>query len=108
VVYAASDYAPTEESMQTELAAVAAVVVALCNGDYPIAPADVWAALTGHAPAFTTTVVVEWRLPRAVSAVVFGAALAVAGALVQSLTRNPLGSPDSDASPPLIDCVRPD
>lgn len=75
-------------------ACVASVVVALCSGDYPLSPADVWAALTGHAPAFTTTVVVEWRLPRAVSAVVFGAALAVAGALVQSLTRNPLGSPD--------------
>jgi iron complex transport system permease protein len=34
------------------------------------------------------------RLPRAVLAVVVGAALAVAGAITQGLTRNPLASPD--------------
>ncbi|MGW1145525.1 FecCD family ABC transporter permease [Streptomyces sp. NPDC002454] len=39
-------------------------------------------------------VVVTWRLPRLLFAVVCGAALAVSGALFQSLTRNPLGSPD--------------
>lgn len=39
-------------------------------------------------------VVVEWRLPRVLFAVLCGAALAVAGGIFQSLTRNPLGSPD--------------
>ncbi|WP_430784248.1 FecCD family ABC transporter permease [Actinoplanes sp. G11-F43] len=42
-------------------------------------------------PAF---VVLEWRLPRVVAALAFGAALGVAGALFQNLTRNSLGSPD--------------
>ncbi|NEE07276.1 iron chelate uptake ABC transporter family permease subunit, partial [Streptomyces sp. SID7499] len=37
---------------------------------------------------------VEWRLPRALLAVLLGAALAVSGAIFQSVTRNPLGSPD--------------
>ncbi|WP_159573745.1 iron chelate uptake ABC transporter family permease subunit [Curtobacterium sp. 18060] len=71
-----------------------ALVVALCSGALPLAPTEVWSALLGHATPFTTKVVVEWRLPRAVAAIVFGAAAALTGALVQSLTRNPLGSPD--------------
>ena len=37
-----------------------------------------------------------WRAPRAVAALVFGAALGVAGAVFQSFTRNPLGSPGCD------------
>lgn len=39
-------------------------------------------------------VVVDWRLPRALAAVVFGAALALSGSIFQTITRNPLGSPD--------------
>ena len=39
-------------------------------------------------------VVFEWRLPRVLFAVLCGAALALAGGIFQSLTRNPLGSPD--------------
>ncbi|MTD17279.1 iron chelate uptake ABC transporter family permease subunit [Nakamurella sp. YIM 132087] len=36
----------------------------------------------------------NWRLPRVVIAIVGGASLGIAGAIFQSLTRNPLGSPD--------------
>lgn len=39
-------------------------------------------------------VVFEWRLPRVLFAILCGAALALAGGIFQSLTRNPLGSPD--------------
>ena len=39
-------------------------------------------------------VVTEWRLPRVLMALLIGAALGVSGAIFQSLTRNPLGSPD--------------
>ena len=39
-------------------------------------------------------VVVDWRLPRALLAALFGAALGLSGAIFQSLTRNALGSPD--------------
>lgn len=51
-------------------------------------------ALGGRADEFHTRVVVEWRLPVAVAALVFGALLGIGGAIFQSLTRNPLGSPD--------------
>lgn len=63
-------------------------------GDYPLTVGDVAAALTGQADEFTQKVVVEWRLPVVIAAVVFGALLGVGGAIFQSLTRNPLGSPD--------------
>ncbi|AYD04584.1 iron chelate uptake ABC transporter family permease subunit [Neorhizobium sp. NCHU2750] len=39
-------------------------------------------------------VVVEWRLPRVALAFLLGACLGMSGAIFQSLTRNPLGSPD--------------
>jgi iron complex transport system permease protein len=52
------------------------------------------AALSGRETGLVRDIVVEWRLPRVLAAVVFGAALGVSGAVFQSLTRNPLASPD--------------
>jgi iron-siderophore ABC transporter, inner membrane subunit len=65
----------------------------LLVGDYPLTPAQVLDAFLGDR-SFTRVVVLEWRLPAAASAVVFGALLGTGGAIFQSLTRNPLGSPD--------------
>lgn len=72
----------------------ALAITALCLGDLALAPGQVLAALAGAGDAFTQTVVLEWRLPRVLAAVVFGAALGVSGGVFQSLTRNPLASPD--------------
>nr|WP_246260424.1 iron chelate uptake ABC transporter family permease subunit [Cellulomonas taurus] len=68
-------------------------VVALGLGDYPLSVPEVVRALVTD-QGFASTIVVQWRLPRVLVALVFGAALGVSGALFQSLTRNPLGSPD--------------
>ncbi|WP_226354304.1 iron chelate uptake ABC transporter family permease subunit [Pseudonocardia sp. ICBG601] len=68
--------------------------LALSLGQIVFSPAEVLSALAGQAPGRVELFVVEWRLPRAVAAVVFGAMLGVAGALFQTITRNPLGSPD--------------
>ncbi|MGO2140544.1 MAG: FecCD family ABC transporter permease [Leucobacter sp.] len=77
------------------VALLAAVfVAALAAGDLALSPSEVWAALTGTANDFTQTVVLAWRLPRALAAIAFGAALGAAGSIFQTLTRNPLGSPD--------------
>ncbi len=74
---------------------VLVTLLALTLGDYPLTLGQVWAALIGDPDAgFARTVVVEWRAPRALAAVVFGAALGTSGAVFQSLTRNPLASPD--------------
>ncbi|MFT4217494.1 MAG: iron chelate uptake ABC transporter family permease subunit [Micropruina sp.] len=75
--------------------AVAVTLWALMLGDFPLSLGEVWSALTGDpAAGFARTVVQEWRLPRALAAVVFGAALGASGAVFQSLTRNPLAAPD--------------
>ncbi|MEY9213936.1 iron chelate uptake ABC transporter family permease subunit [Thermobifida halotolerans] len=78
------------------LAALVAAVLAvsLMVGDYPIALPDVVAALSGRGERLDVFFVREVRLPRALTATLVGAALGMAGAVFQSLSRNPLGSPD--------------
>ncbi|WP_308281282.1 iron chelate uptake ABC transporter family permease subunit [Cellulomonas sp. PS-H5] len=75
------------------VAALLLALVALGLGDYPLGVTEVVRALVSD-QGFASTIVTQWRLPRVLVALVFGAALAVSGALFQSLTRNPLGSPD--------------
>ncbi len=74
--------------------AVGLSVWATTLGDIGTGLMDVWSSLTGAADDNTRRVVMEWRMPRVVAALVAGAALGVSGAIFQSLTRNPLGSPD--------------
>ncbi|MFV2175666.1 FecCD family ABC transporter permease [Actinomadura sp. LOL_016] len=69
-------------------------VAALMLGDYPVPLDQVVSILSGADLGFANTVVLQWRLPRAVAAIVFGAALGISGAIFQSVTRNVLGSPD--------------
>lgn len=76
------------------LVASASAVVSIRFGEYPLTIGEVVAALTGSGTGFHRMIVVEWRLPVAVAAIVFGALLGIGGAVFQSLTRNPLGSPD--------------
>ncbi|MCX4672280.1 iron chelate uptake ABC transporter family permease subunit [Streptomyces sp. NBC_01381] len=73
---------------------IALALWAFTLGSYPLSLGDLTAVLSGTAGNSVRTVVLEWRAPRIVAAVLFGAALAVGGAIFQSLTRNPLGSPD--------------
>ncbi|MEJ5913203.1 FecCD family ABC transporter permease [Pseudokineococcus sp. 1T1Z-3] len=73
---------------------LALAVVGLGVGDVDLPPVQVLSALLGGGEDLTRLVVVEWRLPRVLAAVVFGAALGVSGGIFQSLTRNPLASPD--------------
>lgn len=69
-------------------------VVALTLGEYPLSVGQVVGSFTGATDGLPRTVALEWRLPRAIAAIAFGAALAVSGAVFQTLTRNPLASPD--------------
>jgi iron complex transport system permease protein len=67
--------------------------VGLLLGAVPLDPEVILAALFGRGDAATVTIVRDLRLPRVFAAAVVGAALAVAGALLQGLTRNPLADP---------------
>jgi iron complex transport system permease protein len=71
-----------------------AVALSLLVGDIPISAATVWDALFSHDSQLSAHVIIrDWRLPRAVADVLVGASLAVAGAIMQAMTRNPLASP---------------
>ncbi len=74
------------------LAGLAAVDLAV--GDFPIPVGDVVRTLLGGGDASQRFVVMELRLPQTVVAVGVGAALGLAGALTQTVARNPLASPD--------------
>lgn len=72
--------------------------VSLLIGSNPISPARTWHGLLsglgwGVHDAGAERIVWELRLPRTVLAAAVGAALGVAGAVMQSLTRNPLADP---------------
>ncbi|MFJ4996923.1 FecCD family ABC transporter permease [Microbacterium sp. NPDC088619] len=76
------------------LAAAALGVFALTLGDVAFSPGEVLLTLLGLGEPRAELVIIEWRLPRVLAALVFGVALGMGGAIFQSLTRNPLGSPD--------------
>ncbi|MFC4497063.1 FecCD family ABC transporter permease [Streptomyces ovatisporus] len=74
--------------------AFAVAVVAIGSGEYPMGPVEVLRTLAGRGDPADAFIVNELRLPRAVSALAVGAALALGGAVFQAVVRNPLGSPD--------------
>lgn len=76
------------------LAVVTVMLGALCRGALPLSLQELWHILEGNGPAALRLVVVEWRLPRVLIALLCGAALGISGAIFQSILRNPLGSPD--------------
>jgi len=75
------------------LAALLALAIALALGSVGIAPDELVAVLLGGGDALYQTLVLELRLPRALAAFGTGALLALAGALMQILLRNPLADP---------------
>ncbi len=75
------------------LIGLASLVVALAAGSLPVSAADVARALLGDTSGVAAEVVRELRLPRALAAFACGGLLALAGALMQVLLRNPLADP---------------
>lgn len=71
----------------------ASSVAYLCVGERFVGPSEVVRILLGQ-PSPSTFVVEELREPRLVVALAVGAAFGVAGALIQTVARNPLASPD--------------
>lgn len=76
------------------LAVLAGAVAALCLGANDYSPRLLMAALLAHDPADRgQAAIVGMRLPRVLAAVVVGASLAAAGAIMQAMARNPLADP---------------
>ncbi len=74
-------------------AGLLAMGVSLALGSVPLSAAELWAVFTGDGAPLHRTLVLELRLPRTLAAFATGALLAVAGALMQVLLRNPLADP---------------
>ena len=78
------------------LLAVFALVIfglSLTSGSVPLSPGEVAEALWSGTPTLARDVVHELRLPRALSAFAVGGLLALSGAILQVLLRNPLADP---------------
>src|SRR5574343_1718960 len=74
------------------LLALASIGLALTVGSFQVSGADVLAALLGQEGG-TADIVLQLRLPRALAGFACGGLLALAGALMQVLLRNPLADP---------------
>jgi len=73
---------------------VAAVIVCVGMGSTIISPIAVIRTLLGIGEPSDAMIIFSLRMPRVLIAVMVGAALAVSGALLQGIVRNPLTSPD--------------
>ncbi|KAA1181870.1 iron ABC transporter permease [Paenibacillus sp. FSL H8-0261] len=69
-------------------------LLSLSVGGVSVPLKEVLASLTGRNAEASNLIIMQFRLPRIVAAILIGAALAVAGALLQGVIRNPLASPD--------------
>ncbi|MEV0585721.1 iron chelate uptake ABC transporter family permease subunit [Nonomuraea sp. NPDC050310] len=76
------------------LLAAAVSALALSTGEITVPIPDILAALTGEGSPIAELIVANLRAPRLVTGLLVGAAFGLGGAIFQSLTRNPLGSPD--------------
>jgi len=74
-------------------ASAAVLVIALLSGSAEIPAAEALRVLTGEAPATVRALLLELRLPRALTAFAVGGLLAIAGVFMQVLLRNPLAEP---------------
>lgn len=76
------------------LVIIALALWGLTLGSFELSIPEVVQVLLGGGDGPAQKVVLEWRGPRILAAIVFGCLLGISGAIFQSLTRNPLGSPD--------------
>lgn len=74
---------------------VGLLVANVCLGSATLSVGEVWGALTGDesVSGVMRQIVMDFRLPRAMTALLAGGALAVSGLLMQTIFRNPLADP---------------
>lgn len=72
---------------------VVSVIVSIAVGSVSIPVSEVWSVIASSEGGTAHTIVWNIRIPRLLAAVVVGAGLSVAGVVMQSVLKNPLGSP---------------
>jgi iron complex transport system permease protein len=83
----------TRSLLSLGLLALASMALALALGSVTVSPADLWQVIQGEGSTLHRTLLLDLRLPRTLAAFGTGGLLAVAGALMQVLLRNPLADP---------------
>ena len=68
-------------------------VMNLCFGSVAIPMKEIWAAVFGGDTSTYRTIILDYRLPQAITALLAGIGLSVSGLLMQTLFRNPLADP---------------
>ncbi|MEH6889493.1 iron ABC transporter permease [Bacillus sp. JJ864] len=68
-------------------------LMSLHTGTFKISPVEVLKTLVGLGAEDQTTILLDFRMPRMIVALLVGSALAVSGAIMQGLSRNPLADP---------------
>ena len=68
-------------------------VMNLCFGSVSIPMKEIWTAVFGGDDATYRVIVLDYRLPQAITALLAGIGLSVSGLLMQTLFRNPLADP---------------
>ena len=76
------------------LLAVLAAMLSICIGAVTVPPEELLAALTGQGSGTHRAIILYVRMPRTAGCLVSGAALAVSGAVIQTVLSNPLASPN--------------
>ena len=76
------------------VATSAVAVVGIATGDFPLPLTDVLATIVGQGDPASSFIIETLRAPRVLTGLLVGAAFGIAGAIFQSVSRNPLGSPD--------------
>ncbi len=72
---------------------VSIFLISLNTGTFKIPPMDVLKSLVGLGAEDQSVILFEFRMPRMVIAILVGSALAMSGAILQGLSRNPLADP---------------
>ena len=68
-------------------------VMNLCFGSVSIPMKEIWAAVFGGEGSTYRAIIMDYRLPQAITALLAGIGLSVSGLLMQTLFRNPLADP---------------
>ena len=74
-------------------ALLAAIILSILVGSKQLSPEELVHALAAYSGTAADQVVIGLRMPRTVAALAVGIGLGVSGAVIQALTRNPLGDP---------------
>lgn len=88
----APKFRPLNGALVAVVGLLTALLLAVATGEVTLSPSQVWNGLMGNGA--DALIVQELRLPRALVAAAAGGALALSGALLQGVARNPLAGPE--------------